>query len=479
MRFDLAIIGSGSAASIPPEVGGMRIALIEGATPYGGTCLNHGCIPTKMLVHPADLAGSVDEAERLGVDLRLAGVRWTDIRDRIFAQRIDRISRAGYEWRRSPEGGATVYDGWARFTAPGRLRVELHDGTAEDIEAERVLIGAGSRPFIPDIPGLDAVRAAAPDRVHTNQTIMRVATQPRRLLIVGGGFVGCEFAHIFSGFGTEVTQVVRSSRLLRNEDADVSARMTELAPARWRLMVESRVAELSPARGGGVRARVSTPDGDLPLDVDAILLATGRVPNSDRLGLEAAGVAVHPDGRIAVDEFQRTTAAGVFALGDVSSEHMLKHVANHEARVAFHNLAHPDALIAADHRHVPHAVFTHPQIAAVGLTEQQARERLGADVTIAVEDYGSVAYGWAMEDTTGFVKLVADRRRDRLVGAHLIGPQASTLVQTLVQAMSFEQPASALARGQYWIHPALPEVIENALLSLELGDPGQPDPLLR
>jgi mycothione reductase len=468
MHYELVIIGSGSAASIPSDLTGTRIALVEGATPYGGTCLNHGCIPTKMLVFPADLAASVEHARRLGVDLGLDGVRWGEIRDRIFAQRIDKIAQAGYEWRRGPDGGATVYDGWARFVAPGELDVELHSGSVERITADKVLLGAGSRPVIPDIEGLADVMAAAPERVHTNQTVMRVPALPRRMLIVGGGFVGCEFAHVFSSFGVEVTQVVRSGRLLRAEDEDVSARMTELAGRQWGLMLESRVTRMALA-DGAVRAWVATPDGDMPLDVDAVLLAAGRIPNSDRLGLDAAGVDVHPDGRIVVDEYQRTTAAGVFAIGDVSSDHMLKHVANHEARVAFHNLAHPERTLRADHRYVPHAVFTHPQIAAVGLTEREAREQYGdAAITVKVQGYGDVAYGWAMEDTTGFVKLIADRRRDRLVGAHLIGPQASTLVQPLVQAMSFEQPASSLARGQYWIHPALPEVVENALLGLDL-----------
>jgi mycothione reductase len=179
-------------------------------------------------------------------------------------------------------------------------------------------------------------------------------------------------------------------------------------------------------------------------------------------------VAVHDDGRIVVDEYQRTTVDRIWALGNVCSPYQLKHVSNHEARVVAHNLARPDDLVAADHRYVPSAVFTHPQLATVGLTEEQAREQ-GLDYVRAVQAFGDVAYGWAMEDTTGMAKVLADRTTGRLLGAHLMGPHSSSLIQPLVHAMSFGQAARDVAQGQYWIHPALAEVVENALLSVPVG----------
>ena len=214
----------------------------------------------------------------------------------------------------------------------------------------------------------------------------------------------------------------------------------------------------------GIRA---TLDDGTVLTGDVLLVATGRIPNSDLLDLDAAGVATHVDGRIVVDPQQRTRAEGVYALGDISSEYQLKHVANHEARVVAHNLLHPDEPVATDHRFVPAAVFTDPQIATVGLTETDCVTR-GLDFAVKVQEYGDVAYGWAMEDTTGFCKVIAERGSGRLLGAHLMGPQASGLIQPLVQAMSLGQSAREIATGQYWIHPALPEVVENALLGLEL-----------
>ena len=185
------------------------------------------------------------------------------------------------------------------------------------------------------------------------------------------------------------------------------------------------------------------------------------------MNLSAAGIETHPDGRIVADAQQRTSAEGVWALGDVSSPHQLKHVANAEAKVVGHNLADPDTPREIDHRFVPAAVFTDPQIASVGLTESECRAE-GLDYTAKVQNFGDVAFGWAMEDTTGLCKILAEKGTGRLLGAHLIGPQASTLIQPLIQAMQFGLDAATMATGQYWIHPALPEVVENALLGLDI-----------
>jgi mycothione reductase len=224
-------------------------------------------------------------------------------------------------------------------------------------------------------------------------------------------------------------------------------------------------------RGDALRVEVVLADGTVVAG-DTLLVATGRTPNGDRLNAQAAGVDVDDRGRVVVDKFQRTTAEGVFALGDVSSPHQLKHVANHEARVVQANLLR-DAwsagadLVRTDHRFVPAAVFTDPQIASVGLTEAQAREQ-GLDISVKVQRYADVAYGWAMEDDEGLCKVIADRATGQLVGAHVIGAQASTVLQPLIQAMSFGLPAREMALGQYWIHPALTEVVENALLGLDV-----------
>lgn len=303
---------------------------------------------------------------------------------------------------------------------------------------------------------------------------MRIDELPRRLAIIGGGYVAAEFAHVFGAFGTKVTVINRSDTLLREEDQDVSARFTELAQQRWDVRLDTVTTRVD-SGGEDLRLHLASNGTTSTLDVDIVLVATGRRSNSDGLDLARAGVQTDDAGLIVVDEFQRTSVEGIWALGDVSSPYQLKHVSNQDARVVQHNLLHPDDLKESDHAFVPNAVFTDPQIARVGLTEQQARER-GVRFVTSRQAYGDTAYGWAMEDTTSFAKVLADPGTGRLLGAHLIGPQASNLIQPLIQAMSLGQTAQEAARGQYWIHPALSEVVENALLGLATDEPATSTP---
>ncbi|WP_029135997.1 mycothione reductase [Nakamurella lactea] len=456
-HHDLVIIGTGSGNSIPDGYDDLDIAIVEDGK-FGGTCLNVGCIPTKMFVHPADLAHGAVDAGRLGVTAHVDAVDWPGMRDRIFG-RIDAIEAAGRAYRsgdRTPN--ITVYAGRGTFSGPKTLAVALHSGESETITADRWILAAGSRAVLPDIEGLDSVT------FHTSDTVMRLDALPQRMVIIGGGYIAAEFAHVFASFGTQVTQVVRKSHLLSHHDADISAAFTTAAAAEYDLRTDTTVTKAEQS-SAGIRLQITGPDGPDELETDLLLLATGRRPNGDELNVAATGVDLDEHGRVVVDEQQRTTADGIWALGDISTHYPLKHVANHEARVVFHNVLHPESPISSDHRFVPAAVFTEPQIATVGLTEQQAAEQ-GIEVAIARQEYAGIAAGWAREDTTGFAKLLADPKTGQLLGAHIIGPEAATVIQPLIQAMSFGLPAHRMARGQYWIHPALPELVENALLQL-------------
>ena len=473
-HYDLAIIGSGSGNSlVTPFWDDKRVAIIDGGT-FGGTCLNVGCIPTKMFVYPAQLAAAPAQARRLGVDLALDGVRWADIRDRVFG-RIDAISAAGRNYRADELEHVDLYEEHVRFTGPRTLLTD--SGT--EITADRIVVATGSRAVLPDLPGMDL------PQVHTSDTVMRLPALPERVLVLGGGFVAAEFAHVFHSLGSDVVQVNRSGRLLRQHDAEISRRFTSAAVERWRLELGYAVTGIEENADGSVTASFA-PDGAgraLSVEADVVLIATGRVPNTDRLGVEAAGFDVDDNGTLAVDDFQRVLVGGepcegVYALGDASNEYQLKHVANREARVVAHNLERPDSPRIMDRSHVPAAVFTDPQIAAVGLTEEQARAQAsaGTDIVTVVQEYGSTAYGWAMDDGEGIVKLVADRKSRRLLGAHIMGHEASILIQPLIQAMVAGTDVPTMARGQYWIHPALTEVVENALLALGV-DAADGDPL--
>ncbi len=486
-HFDLLVIGTGSGNTfLDDRFAGLRVAIAE-EWHFGGTCLNVGCIPTKMFVYPATIAEQATQSARYNLSTDYSGVDWPALQKRIF-DRIDAIEAGGRAFRsRQLQPEVTVIAEHVHFIGPKTV------GTAsgEELSADRIVIAAGASPHIPEVDGLDADRVDTPGYpIFTSNTIMRVPERPRRLVIIGSGVIAAEFAHIFSALGTEVTVVVRGSQLLGSLDSEASDAFTEIFSASHTVLTG---VEPSSYRVGddevSVRlessGRLGEVDHPAELRADAVLIATGRVPNTAGLGAAEAGYDVHPDSRLAVDSHLRVLAdgapvPGVFALGDICSPHQLKHVANHEAKVVGANLAAdiaagaPGAAAEADlatvaHRAVPGAVFSSPEAAFVGMTEDEARAA-GHAVTIKVQQFKDVAYGWAMADDPGIAKIIADRRSRLILGAHIVGHSASMIIQPLIQAMAFGQAADVVARGQYWIHPALPEVVENALLGLDFDD---------
>jgi len=482
--FDLVIVGTGSANSIPgPEFDDWSIAIVERGV-FGGTCLNVGCIPSKMFVYAADVADTIATAGSYGIAASFDSADWPAIRDRVFG-RIDPIADGGRGYRIGAEcPNITVFEGDARFVSDRRLAVRMHDGSTESVSGRHIVLGAGARPYLPPYRGLGTVP------FHTSDTVMRHDSLPESMIVLGGGYIACELGYVFSALGTNVTVVNRGERLLRAEADDVSAAFTSAAQRHFDLRLGATVTSVSGggdtgegARGDFAYAADGSPsargnsytveftrDGRAEsVQADVLLVATGRVPNGDQLALDLGGVEDR-DGRVLTDEFFRTSAPGVWAFGDLSSEIQLKHLANAQVRALRHNLLVAEDQAAGpmrsvDERLVPHAVFSHPQVASVGLTERDARAA-GLPISVANKPFGHTAYGWAMEDSTSFAKLIAHAETRELLGAHIIGPQASTLVQQLIQGMSFGQTVDQMAHGQFYIHPALTEVIENALLEL-------------
>lgn len=458
-HFDLVVIGAGSGNSLPgPALASERILIIDDGEHFGGTCLNVGCIPTKMFVHPAELAHEITHArEALGAEHGEIRYDWRGIRDRVFG-RIDEISQGGERYRDSGEPNVSLLRERVRMVGPR----ELVTASGERITAERLVIATGSRPR-----ELEALPIG--DRIHTNDTILRLEEQPARLAVIGGGAIACEFAAMFAGLGTEVIQIHRSE-LLRGMDDEVRERFTTDAARRWelRLGVEVRTSTVT---SNGVTLELT--DGSR-VEVDRVLVAAGRIPNTDTLGTRDLGFDHHDNGALCVDEQQRVLAdgevvSGLWAIGDSANTSQLKHVANHEARVAKQSILHelgraqaPTGTLGP----IPLVVFSSPQIASFGLTLDAAR-KAGHDAVEARCDYGATAWGWALADEGHFAKIVAERGSGTLLGAHIVGPDAGILIQPLVQAASFGQSVHGLARGQYWPHPAATEIIENALLTLE------------
>ena len=467
MKFtqpDLAIIGSGSGNTlITPFWDDKQVVMFERNTEFfGGTCLNVGCIPTKMFVRSADAARSPEEAARLNVTQETTAVDWQGIRDRVFG-RIDPISEGGKRYRAEELENVELISDTAILT--GGTGVRTPDG--REMSPKQLVIAAGSRPRLPEIPGVDL------PGVHTSDTVMRMDTLPERIMIVGGGFIACEFASIFSGLGASVVQTNRSGQLMKGMDSEIGVAYTDAVSKQWEIHdgLEPKAIRQNGDRLVYVASSLNG-QPDREFEVDAILFAIGRVPNTDLLGAEAAGFDLHRDGRLAVDEYQRVLAngepvPGVWALGDISSPHQLKHVANHEARVVGHNMENPHDLQRSDTMPVVSATFTHPELARVGLTEVQAKEQFGEEnILVKVQRYGDTAFGWALEDSTGLFKIVAEKSTGKILGADVMGYQASNIIQPVVMAMSFGIDAKTAARGQYWPHPALSEVAENAMLGL-------------
>jgi mycothione reductase len=458
-EYDLIIVGAGSGNMLPDEsTADWRVAIVE-SDRFGGTCLNRGCIPSKMFVYAADVARHASEGERFGLRTSFEGADWPAIRDRVF-DRIDPIHDQAVAYRRS--NGIDVHLGSARFVAPKVLEVD-----GRRLTADRIVLASGTRPYVPTIDGIDLVGAM------TSDDVMRMETLPESMLVLGGGVIAAEMGHVFASLGTRVTWVHRGSELLEQQDAEVRARFGRIAAARFDLRLSTQVERFEPLSGtvygedsGGLRAHLVTSDGSRDVvEVERLLVATGRIPNSDLLDVAAGGLEVDAHGHLVTDETYATNVPGVWAFGDSANHYQLKHVANAESRIVRQNLVRPGSARDASLPPVPAAVFTDPQIATVGLTEDAAR---AADVPYVstVREYSSTAYGWAMEDTTSFVKLLADPLTHLLIGAHVMGPQASLLIQPLLQAMALGTTVDRIAQDVMYIHPALTEVVENALLDL-------------
>lgn len=454
-RFDLIVIGMGSGAEVSAAGAsrGLRTAVVESG-PFGGTCLNRGCIPSKMLVHVADVARTVRRARLFGIDARIAGIDWDFIVERVFSE-IDADAASIEEANRRAEM-IEVVKGDARFIGPKLLEVD-----GRRLTADTVVIAAGSRPGVPQIEGLDEAS------VRTSDDVMRLERQPERLLITGGGYVAAELGHVFEALGTEVTIIHRGPRLLSDEDDDVSSRFTQAYARRFDLQLDAEVTAVT-RRGSDIAVRIERDGQSEQVVADALLVATGRVPNTDLLDAEQGGIELDEEGFVKTDAYLRTNVPGVWALGDIVGAYMLKHSANLEAAHVAHNLFHPDDLQPVDYHAMPHAIFGSPQVGSVGLLEREARERNVPHV-VASYEYDQTAFGSSIEDHDGFVKVLVDPQTGEILGCHILGADASTLIQGVANLVRSRLTVDVMRRAIF-VHPALPEVVQAAFAKLPAGE---------
>ena len=452
-KFDLIVIGSGSGLEVSAEAAerGLSVAVVEHG-PFGGTCLNRGCIPSKMLIHCANVMETIQLAHLFGIKARVESVDWQFIIKRVYNE-IDGDAQSIEDGNRQAPNIA-VYKDTARFVGEKTLEV-----SGERISADTVVIAAGTRPSVPEIPGLLDVPYITSDEA------LRLPEQPKRIAIVGGGYIAAELAHFFGSLGTEVTIIHRSPILLRGGDEQVSRRFTEVYQRKFNLLLSAQVSRAY-RNGDEIALEVSLDGHTLSIAADVLLMATGRIPNTDLMEVANTGVEVDGRGFVKTDEYLETRLPGVWALGDIVGKYLLKHSANLEAAYVAYNIFNPDRKVAVDYRAMPNAVFASPQVASVGLTEQEARER-DIHYVAATYDYHNTAYGSSIEDRDGFVKVLADPETREILGCHIIGTDASTLIQEVTNAMRIGLTTDAFTQSIY-VHPALPEVIQRAFGELQI-----------
>jgi mycothione reductase len=460
-KFDLIVIGAGSGLDVANAAyqHGLRVAILE-KDRMGGTCLNNGCIPSKLLIHSADVAETIKRAELFGIKVDGYAVEFEKI-----VHRINSITDSDSDGiRNSFEGvdNPKLYPNGCKFIGPKTIAISGADSQTI-ITAEKILIAAGARPRIPNIKGLEGTGYLTSDEA------LRLKKQPQTLTIIGGGYIACELAHFFGALGTKINIIQRKKVLIPNEDEEVSEKFTEIFSRKYNIYVDyeteyvSRENDTNNSNKFHVVAKQHASGEALELVSDQLLIAAGRIPNSDTLDLESTGVSVGEKGYIKADRYLETNVNGIFALGDVIGRYLFKHNANHEAQYASNNILHPDKKVPVNYAAMPHAIFSSPQVAAVGFTEQELKKE-GIEYQKSIYSYINTGMGHALEDRDGFVKFLADKTSGKILGCHIIGSEASILIHEVLVAMRAEDNGGTTDNitKTVHIHPSLSEVVARA-----------------
>jgi mycothione reductase len=457
-EYDLIAIGSGSAMNIVSaliqENPHMKIAVIDKDEP-GGICLTRGCIPSKLLLYPAELVRTVGRAGEFGVEVDIRKIDFETVMERmrtLIGGDINMI-RQGL----SHSENIDYYPAIAEFVGPYTLKVG-----DETIKSKMIFLCTGSKPIIPPIKGLEIVGYL------TSDTVLKMNRLPESIAIVGGGYIAAEYGHFFSAMGSKVTIIGRNPQFLKQEEPEVSALAKRELEKHMTILTNHEVHEAEKTSMGKKRlVAVNRENGEKAvITADEILIATGRGPNTDVLHPERGGIETDKRGWITVNEYLETSQPNIWAFGDANGRQLFKHAANYESVIVYYN-AILNKKVKVDYHAIPHAVFTYPEIASVGLKEKEAVEKYGKDkVLIGIYRYEDTAKGEAMGVKDYFVKVIVEKETMKILGAHIIGPYASVLIQEITNLMyTPEQSAEPIINGMH-IHPALNEVVERAFRSL-------------
>ena len=451
-KYDVIVIGSGGGSKItsPAARLGYKVACIE-KDKLGGTCLNRGCIPSKMLIHPADVVSEIRAASvfDIHVDTNFS-VDFAKLIQRISETVDGDSSRIEAGYAKNPN--IDYYHGEAKFVSDKIVTVN-----GEELTADKIFIGVGTRPHMPSIKGLEGTPFMTSTEALRNQTL------PRKLIVIGGGYIAVELGYAYAALGSETHFLVRS-RFLRGEDVEVAEEFTREFSKRHHVRLEAVVREVK-YEGGEFTVAFETPEGQQTLTAEALLVATGIEANTDTLALENTGIQLKEHGLVKVDKHLQTTVEGVYALGDCVGNYFFRHSVNFEGEYLFRQLFLGEQRHPIKYPPVPHAVFTRPQIAGVGATEEQLKYE-GVDYVVGKNPYRSSGMGMALLSDHGFVKVLIGCKDRKILGAHIIGPEASNMIHMLIALMNKNGTLDDLLNMIY-IHPALPEIVRNAARKAE------------
>jgi mycothione reductase len=453
-QFDVIVIGSGSGMLIASAAieQGLKVALVEHGK-MGGTCINVGCVPSKMLIYPADIATIAKEASKLGVNATVNSVDFSNIMNRMHNLVNHDTGHQAAAVQATPE--MTWFKETGEFISDYTMQVG-----ANTISGKMVFIASGAHVALPPIEGMEKVDYL------TSDTVLELKTQPKSIIIVGGGYIGMEYGHFFSAIGTKTTIIQRPNRVIPEEEPEISNLLqTEMSK---RMEIYTGWEAMEAKQDGITKTLVARnrQDGTVKeFQAEALMIATGRISNANLLKPEKTGVKLDDHGFIKVNEYLETSKKHIYAFGDAIGKQMFKHVANYEAGIVWHNANH-DHNAQMNYLAAPHAIFSHPQVASVGLKEAEAKEQK-YKILVGRAEYKDTAMGAAMGYTEGFVKVIVERETGKILGCHIIGAEASNLIQEVVNAMVTEHgDFGPIARGMH-IHPALSEVVQNAFGNLQ------------
>lgn len=457
-KYDLIAIGTGSAMTIVEAMLGqdpeMKVAVIDRNDP-GGICLTRGCIPTKILLYPAELVRMIEKANEFGIDVHLEKIDFNKVMERMHSMIDPDIDMIRQGLSESPN--FDYYHDTAEFIKPYTLKV----GDTE-IFSEKIILCTGSRPHIPNIKGIDTIN------YHTSDSILEIKELPKSLAIIGGGYIAAEYGHFFASMGTIVTIIGRNRQFLPQEEKEVSTIVRWDLKKQMEIVTNHEVIEVEKQQDETIRlyAKNKETGETRSFLANEILVATGRSSEVDILHPEKTGVEINEKGWIIVNEHLETSQKNIWALGDATGMHQFKHVANHEAKVLYFNMVLNEPM-RVDYHAVPHAVFTHPEVASVGMGEAEAIDKYGIDkILIGLRRYSETAKGQAMNAKGYFVKVIVNGETNEILGAHIVGPHASILIQEIINLMYTPDRSPDPIREGMHIHPALNEVVEGAFFSL-------------